>query len=240
MAGHLLSAWTQPATIRPVPEIAEALTGLRVPVDSLRPHPRNPRRGDVSAIVESLKEFGQVRPIVTTPDGTIVAGHHVYYAAQELGWTDIAAVQPDLTEAQAQRYLLADNRLAELGSYDQEALGGLLEEIMDAGGLEGTGWKPDDVDDLMAAMGTVPTTEPEEFTGDYVESPEETAERWNGRDSAQPMREVVLMLKAEEFEPFAEDLRALKTAYGLDATTATVREAVRREAEAQQHGADGQ
>jgi len=56
-------------------------------------------------------------------------------------------------------------------------------------------------------------SEPEEFTGDYVESPEETAECWSKDGSAvQPMREVVWMLKSAEFEEFGEHLRVLKQA----------------------------
>lgn len=216
-------------------QIAEALEGLAVPIDKLQPHPENPRRGDIEAIKQSLTEFGQVRPIVATPDGTIVAGHHVFYAAQALGWETLAAVQPNLTEEQAKRYLLADNRLAELGGYDQQALADLLESVMDAGQLEGTGWEPDAVDDLLADIGAVVETEAEEFRGDYIESPEETAERWQGdgdeKEPPQPMREVVLMLKAPEVEEFGNHLRALKRAYGFDATTATVREALRREYE---------
>lgn len=213
--------------------IAEALTDLKVPITELHPHPQNPRKGDVEAIKQSLTEFGQVRPIVAQPDGTILAGHHVFYAAQELGWNDIAVVKPDLTDEQARRYLVADNRLAELGSYDQGALAGLLEEIMESGQLAGTGYEPDDIDDLMAEMG-VNVTEAEEFTGDYIESPEETAAHWdrgNEGGPAQPMREVVLMLPTAEFEEFAERLRKLKGAYGLEATTATVCEAIKRESE---------
>lgn len=214
-------------------QIAEALEALKLPVTALTPHPQNPRRGDVAAIKESLKEFGQVRPIVATKEGTIVAGHHVFYAVQELGWGEIAAVQPDLTPEQARRYLIADNRLAELGSYDQDALGTLLNEIMDAGQLAGTGWQPDEIDDLLAEMGQTQITAEQEFEGDYIESPEETAASWQGDGDGtpvNPMREVVLMLKAEEFEEFALHIRTLKDAYGYEATTVTVREAVRREA----------
>ena len=89
-------------------------------------------------------------------------------------------------------------------------------------------------DDLLAEIGAVSETPEEEFEGDYIESPEDTAERWNadteGRGAAQPMREIVLMLKTDEFDDFADELRTLREAYELEATTATVREAVRREA----------
>ena len=87
---------------------------------------------------------------------------------------------------------------------------------------------------LLWGSWAVSETPEEEFEGDYIESPEDTAERWNaeteGRGVAQPMREIVAMLKTNEFDDFADDLRTLKEAYELEATTATVREAVRREA----------
>lgn len=205
--------------------VAEALADLRVPITSLHPHPQNPRKGDVEAIKRSLEEFGQVRPIVAQPDGTIVAGHHVFYAAQELQWDDIATVFPDLDDEQARRYLIADNRLAELGSYDQSALAGLLEEIMEAGQLRGTGYEPDDITDLLMEMGEVPVN------GDGGEElPDDPPLKRDEDDSSgSGAREVVLMLDAEEFESFVEHVRTLKEAYGMEATTATVREAVRRE-----------
>lgn len=214
-------------------EIADGLEGLTTPIEELKPHPENPRQGDVGAIKDSLEEFGQVRPIVATKDSVIVAGHHVYYAAKELGATEIAVVKPDLTEEQARRYLVADNRLSDLGRYDDAALASILEDIMGAGQLKGTGWEPDTVDDLLAEIGAVAETPGEDFTGDYVESPEETADRWNANEDGEPinpMREVILMLRSAEFDEFAENLRQLKTVYELDATTATVQEAIRREA----------
>lgn len=100
--------------------------------------------------------------------------------------------------------------------------------------------QPGTVDDLLAEIGAVSETPEEEFEGDYIESPEDTAERWNadteGRGAAQPMREIVAMLKTDEFDDFADDLRTLREAYELEATTATVREAVRREAQKARNG----
>ncbi len=40
------------------------LTTEYAPTDRLRPHPDNPRRGDVAAIKQSLELNGQYRPIV--------------------------------------------------------------------------------------------------------------------------------------------------------------------------------
>lgn len=135
---------------RAEPNIAADLDDQVVSVEELHPHPENPRRGDVGAIAESLARFGQVKPVLALPDGTIIAGHHVYYAARHLGWDRIAVVRADLSPSDARAYLLADNRISELGGYDPEALGTLLSEVQSFGGLEGTGYRDEDVKRFLA------------------------------------------------------------------------------------------
>jgi len=95
-------------TVKRVWEGNETLRRTLVPAGDLRPHPRNPRRGNVDAVAGSLERFGQQRPILALPDGTIVAGHHVVQAAAALGWTHVAVVRSDLTDAEVDalyRYL---------------------------------------------------------------------------------------------------------------------------------------
>jgi hypothetical protein len=139
------------------PEAAEqvwhgnmALAGLLAPHGALRPHPRNPRRGVVEAIAASLRRFGQQRPVLAREDGTIVAGHHVWRAAGAEGWTHIAVVRTELDEAEVDAYLLADNRLADLGLYDDRTLAEVLQPLAEAGELDGTGYTADDVVSLLA------------------------------------------------------------------------------------------
>ena len=100
------------------------LTTRRVKLSTLRPHPRNARNGDVEAVAESLTVNGQYRPIVVTTDGTILAGNHTYAAALSLGWDRIAAVTVDVApeSPEALRIMLADNRTADLGGYDDAIL----------------------------------------------------------------------------------------------------------------------
>lgn len=98
--------------------IAESLAGLAVPIDRLKPLEGNPRRGDVAAVARSLRRFGQRKPVVARPDGTVIAGNHLLAAAQELGWTELAVSWADDDDATAKAFALADNRTAELGSFD--------------------------------------------------------------------------------------------------------------------------
>lgn len=131
--------------------IAAGISHLATPVDELRPYPRNPRRGNVDAIADSLTSHGQYRPIVARLDGEVLAGNHTLAAARQLGWTHVAAVRLDVDDEQAMRIVLADNRTADLGVYDDEELITLLGEL-DASleGLYGTGWAAEDIKALEA------------------------------------------------------------------------------------------
>jgi adenine-specific DNA methylase len=71
------------------------LRKLLVPVGELRRHPSNPRRGDMDAIRASLRRFGQQRPVLALPDGTIVAGNHTFQGTVDEGWSDRDAVVLD-------------------------------------------------------------------------------------------------------------------------------------------------
>ena len=128
-----------------------ALRPMLVPVDALRAHEQNPRRGAVEEIRKSLRRFGQQRPLLALPDGTLVAGHHVWQAAQAEGWSHVAVIRSDLTE-KAVAYMLADNRLGDLGVYDEPMLAEHLERLKGRDALEGTGYTYEDVDELLLVL----------------------------------------------------------------------------------------
>lgn len=134
-------------------KIAPALRDLRIPIDSVGPFPGNPREGDVGAIVESLRRFGQQKPVVVQESSRyIVAGNHLWRAAKALGWPEIAANVVAMDDKTAEAYLIADNRTSELGSYDEDALGEMLRKLAQEGNLKGTGYDGDDVDDFLRRL----------------------------------------------------------------------------------------
>jgi hypothetical protein len=110
--------------------IIESLRSLATPIENLRALHGNPRKGDVDAVAKSLERFGQRKPIVARKDdGTIIAGNHTWQAAKKLGWSEIAVAFVGDDDVTAKAYALADNRTAELGSYDEQALIDLIEEV---------------------------------------------------------------------------------------------------------------
>lgn len=124
------------------------------PIDKLRPHPDNPNNGDTDAIQASLLHNGQYRPIVARVDGTILAGHHVYEAAMGLEWTHLDVTFVDVDDVTASRIMVADNRIAELGAgVDLGLLMPLLEALADTDdGLDGTGYAPEDMDNIATLL----------------------------------------------------------------------------------------
>lgn len=125
------------------------LATITADINTLQEYPDNPRKGNIPQLVESLKHNGQYKPIIVQKSTRqIIAGNHLWKAAKELGWQTIDIVELDVDDAQAKKIVVADNRLADMGAYDEKKLLDLLGEI----DLAGTGYVPADVDDLLAFL----------------------------------------------------------------------------------------
>lgn len=131
-------------------QIAAELLPLATPIGDLKPLPGNPRKGDVTAVARSYEKFGQLKPIVAKSDGTVVGGNHQLAAAKQLGWTHIAVTRFAGDDITAKAFALADNRTAELGSYDTGLLAELISEVgqHDADLLTAAGYDAADIDKL--------------------------------------------------------------------------------------------
>ena len=113
------------------------MTELRietVKIDSLTPDPVNARKHDdrnITAIADSLRLFGQRKPIVVNADDVVIAGNGTVEAARKIGLKtlDVVRVPADWSEEKIKAYALADNRTAELASWDAEILLSQLNEL---------------------------------------------------------------------------------------------------------------
>src|SRR4051812_45419990 len=131
-----------------------ALDSLLVDASKIKLHPANPRVGDVGTIVDSIEANGVYRPVyVQRSTGYVLAGNHTYQAMLALGADRVPAIMLDVDDEQALRILLIDNRIPDLGSYDNQQLADLLEGLSTSDrGLVGTGYGPSDLDELLAAI----------------------------------------------------------------------------------------
>ena len=139
-----------------------------VALAKLKPHPRNPRQGDVGAIHQSIEANGFYGAVVAQKStGHVLAGNHRLLAAKHANAEEVPVMWVDVDDATALRILLADNRTNDLASYDEGALADLLTSIMqDEGTLDGTGYDGDALDELLAGLGASGIGEPE---GDQTE-----------------------------------------------------------------------
>ena len=152
-------------------------------IGDLQQYHRNPRRGDVKAIAESLRVRGQYRPIVvnvgslTGRANEILAGNHTWLAAGSLGWQTIQATTVDVDDAEAAQIVAADNRLADLGGYDDADLAEVLQL---AGDLAGTGFTDSDLASLLRDLEEpVGLTEPDDVPEKPVDPVSAVGDVWN-------------------------------------------------------------
>lgn len=122
-------------------------------LDKLIPYARNPRKNitAVDKVAASIKEFGFQQPIVIDTENVIIAGHTRYLAAQKIDLKKVPVqVASDLTKAQIKAYRLADNRVAQEATWDDELLAIELADLDDQGfDLDLTGFDASEIEALM-------------------------------------------------------------------------------------------
>ena len=131
------------------------------PLDRLRPYAQNAKThgaDQVAKIAASMAEFGWTVPCLVAKDGELIAGHGRVLAAEQLGLTEAPViVLGHLSEAQRRAYRIADNKLTELGAWDDavlsEELTGLADEAFD---LSLIGFDDAELDALLAGSDVNP------------------------------------------------------------------------------------
>ncbi|MBD3291593.1 MAG: hypothetical protein GF393_01605 [Armatimonadia bacterium] len=126
------------------PRVNAGLSALERDVADLAADPRNVRRHDersVRSVSESLRRFGQQKPIVVLRSGRVIAGNCTLEAARRLGFERLAVVEfDDEDEQSAVAYAIADNRTAELSDWDEESLREQVREQQQAFDLAAMDW----------------------------------------------------------------------------------------------------
>jgi DNA modification methylase len=104
-------------------------------VSSIQPDLRNPRQHSdkhVRQIAKSIEAFGFNVPLLIDGENKLVAGHGRLMAVKHLGWTEVPCIRLEhLTPDQAKAFLIADNRLTDISTWDEKLLTEQLKELAD-------------------------------------------------------------------------------------------------------------
>ena len=121
----------QTAGQTPVRVAVKDLPTIRI--DELIPYENNAKihgPEQIEQLRRSLREFGFVSPVLIDEDKNLIAGHGRVEAARAEGMTEVPYVTvSDLTEAQRRAYIIADNRLTEVGVWDAGRLKLEMQEL---------------------------------------------------------------------------------------------------------------
>ena len=135
-------------------------------VSELKPNPRNPRKhkdAQIRAIANSIKAFGFNAPILIDKYGNIIAGHGRHQAALLMGLTEVPVICLDgLTEAQARAYMIADNRLTDRSTWDDQTLAIHLKELSELAlefSIVDTGFSLPEIDFRVQSLDPAPETD---------------------------------------------------------------------------------
>jgi hypothetical protein len=226
-------------------KIPKSLKSLEVDIDSLNIDPDNARRRDDEAIeqlMSSLTRFGQRRPLVVRKDGMMVeAGNGRLEAARRLGWKKIAAVVTEDDAATAAAYALADNKTADMGTWDSATLANQLDDLFEKGpsAILGIGFNDDDLTRLLndaSDVSILDMSAPQAVYADGTTDEDHEPASTDYDGSSEPdapesnVRMLQLFYDEEQHDRFMGAVIALSAVYETANTTETTLTAVLEEA----------
>ena len=103
-------------------------------LSEIKPYKKNAKKHDetqIKNVMQSIKEFGVVQPIVVDRNNTIIIGHCRYEAMKRLGYDELQedwVKVVDLSEEEAEKLRLLDNKLNE-SEWDLELLKDLVPSL---------------------------------------------------------------------------------------------------------------
>jgi ParB-like chromosome segregation protein Spo0J len=164
----------------------------QVKTSKLIPYAQNAKKHDEAQVIKiaaSIREFGFNNPVLIDGDNGIIAGHGRVMAAQKLDLAVVPCLRLlHLSETQKRAYIIADNKLAEIGGgWDEQILRTEAKFLFDQNvDLESLGFTDAETDDLLNAQKIV----------------EEVAEKIEREQSLQiePEQEYLVILAKDQNE----------------------------------------
>jgi DNA modification methylase len=132
-------------------------------VEELTLDPANPRvhsKKQIRQIGNSIEAFDFNVPILVDRDGKVIVGHGRLLACREIGITEVPTICLDhLTPAQTRAFMIADNRLTEIASWDDRLLAQQLKDLSLVGldfSVDVVGFEMAEIDLRIASLEDVP------------------------------------------------------------------------------------
>jgi DNA modification methylase len=151
------------ASRREAASLASRMSIVHRAIDQLKPDPANPRlhsKKQIRQIANSIEAFGFNVPVLVDADLKVIAGHGRLLACRELGWPEVPTLRLDhLTPAQARAFMIADNRLTEIATWDDPLLAQQLKDLSVLGldfSIEITGFEMGEIDLRIASLEDMP------------------------------------------------------------------------------------
>ena len=148
------------------------------PINKLKRYGSNPRvhpKAQIERIAQSILEFGFVAPILVDETGTIIAGDGRIAAAHLLNYSKVPIIQVShLTSDQVKAYRIVDNRMMELGGWDEALLANEIEVLIQSEfDIEKIGYNESEIEAMTKNWPENPIDPEKEWEGmpEYKEEP---------------------------------------------------------------------
>lgn len=210
--------------------IHKAIAGLAVPINNLRADPDNAKehsKRSIEVIASSLRKFGQDQVVVARRDGIVVKGSGRLEAARSLGWTHVAAVYVDEGEDQSKGRAVADNKTAELSSWDRKSLAGALKRLQKSANISPgeIGFTPAQFERLVNPPAADTVEEPNAAVEDEPKTEEPPGDMTSRIKNVSCVK---LVFSSADYALIEQQLEQLAKIYQTETTGRTVLEAMRR------------
>lgn len=163
---------------------------------------------DLTAIADSVEQFEQQKPVVIDADGIVRAGNGTCQALLRKGVEFVWGVRSPLRGEKAVAYALADNRTAELSTWDYQTVAENLKWLEEhEQDITRLGWADYELDPLLNAEWKPPKIE-DEFEGESI--PEALVTVKMTVSQHEVVMRAVAHMRLEEDDTSISDGRALE------------------------------
>jgi hypothetical protein len=191
----------------------------KIQTAKLIPYARNAKKHDeqqISKLAGSIREFGFNNPVLIDRDNGIIAGHGRVLAAQKLELDEVPCIRlGHLTDTQRRAYILADNRLAEIGGgWDEEMLALEVADLREIDfDLDLVGLDAQRIEEILNPP--APELAEVKFNG-------KTMDEYKDKYDESVIRQIILVYPLEEFDAVVEAMGKYADQHGLSNNTEVV------------------